>query len=88
MAKAIRYIGQEDFDLFSDSDRNAMMALVEDYFCGDEPTEMSSGKPRLRGGGGGGEGGGTEYHKRHTLPVTCRRRGRSWASPGANQRRW
>ena len=67
MAKAIRYIGQEDFDLFSDTDRNAMMALVEDYFCGDEPTEMSSGKPRLRGGGG------TEYHKRHTLPVTCRR---------------
>ena len=50
MAKAIRYIGQEDCDLFSDSDRNAMMALVEDYFCADEPTEMSSGKPRLRGG--------------------------------------
>ena len=78
MAKAIRYIGQEDFDLFSDSDRNAMMALVEDYFCGDEPTEMSSGKPRL--------GVGIEYHKRHTLPVTCRRRGRGgWASPGANR---
>ena len=45
VAKAIRYIGQEDFDLFGDSDRHALMALVEDYFCEDEPTEMSSGKP-------------------------------------------
>ena len=47
VAKAIRYIGQADFDLFSDSDRNAMMPLVEDYFCRDEPTEMSFGKPHL-----------------------------------------
>ncbi len=43
MARAIRCIGQDDFDLFGDSDRNALMELVHDYFCGDDP----EGKPRL-----------------------------------------
>ena len=47
VAKAIHYIGQEDFDLFGDGDRHTLMTLVEDYFCGDKATEMSSSKPRL-----------------------------------------
>ena len=47
VAKAVRYIGQEDFDLFADSDRHALIKLVRDYFCGDESAEMSSGEPWL-----------------------------------------
>ena len=40
-------MGREDFDLVGDNDRPALMELVEDYFCGDDPEEMSSGKPRM-----------------------------------------
>jgi len=36
-----------DFDLFSDNDRLALMELAEDRFCGDDPEEMSSGKPQM-----------------------------------------
>ena len=46
MAQAIRYMGREDVDLVGDNDRPALMELV-DYFCGDDPEEMSSGKPRM-----------------------------------------
>ena len=45
VARAIRYMGREDFDLVGDNDRPALMELVEDYFCGDDPEESSSGKP-------------------------------------------
>ena len=45
VAWAIRYMAREDFDLFSDNDRPAFMELGEDYFCGDDPEEISSGKP-------------------------------------------
>ena len=47
VARAIRYMGREDFDLVGDNDRPALMELAEDYFCGEDPEEMSSGKPRM-----------------------------------------
>jgi len=37
----------EKTDLFSDNDRPVLMKPVEDYFCGDDPEEMSSGKPGM-----------------------------------------
>ena len=46
MVKAVCYIGQEDFDLFTRGNRHALMTLVKDCFCGDECAEMSLGKPR------------------------------------------
>jgi len=47
VAWAIHYIVREDFDHFSDNNQPVLMELVEDYFCGDDPKEISSGKPRM-----------------------------------------
>ena len=44
VAKTLTYIAKEDFQLFAPSDREALMSLVEDYFCGDDPEETSSGR--------------------------------------------
>jgi len=35
---------EDDFDLFGGSDRPALMNLIEEYFCGEDPDGMSSGK--------------------------------------------
>ncbi len=47
IAQAVRCMGEDDFDLFGASDRSALMDMISDYFCGDDPEEVSSGKPRL-----------------------------------------
>ncbi len=47
IAKAVRCMGEDDFDLFGASDRSALMDMISDYFVGDDPEEVSSGKPRL-----------------------------------------
>jgi len=38
---------REDFDLLSDNNRPALMELVQNYICWDDPEKMSSGKPRM-----------------------------------------
>ena len=45
VAQAVRCMGEDDFDLFGQSDRASLMELVTDYFCGDEQDfeEQSSG---------------------------------------------
>ena len=45
VANAVNYLFDDDFDLFfAAGDRHALMDLVEEYFCGEDPDDMSSGK--------------------------------------------
>ena len=46
VAKALRYIGEENYNLFGGSDQQSLLTLIEDFFCEDNPQEMSSGKSR------------------------------------------
>ena len=44
VANAVNYLFDDDFDLFAAGDRHALMDLVEEYFCGEDPDDLSSGK--------------------------------------------
>lgn len=44
VANAVNYLFDDNFDLFAAGDRHALMDLVEEYFCGEDPDELSSGK--------------------------------------------
>ena len=35
VAQTLNCFANEDFDLFADTDRHALMDLLQDYFCGD-----------------------------------------------------
>ena len=41
---AVNCLFEDDFDLFGGSDRPALMNLIEEYFCREDPDGMSSGK--------------------------------------------
>lgn len=47
VARALRLIGENEFDIFDSVDHRGLLELVEDYFCGDDPQEVSSGKLHL-----------------------------------------
>jgi len=44
IATAVNCLFEDDFYLFGGSDRPALMNLIEEYFCGEDPDGMSSGK--------------------------------------------
>ena len=44
VANTVNCLFEDDFDLFAACDRPALMELVEEYFCGEDPDDMSSGK--------------------------------------------
>ena len=50
VARALSLIDPDNFNIFGDRDQAALMTLVEDYFCGDDPQEMSDGKLLLANG--------------------------------------
>ena len=43
VAKMLTYMSKEEFELFPASDREALMSLVHEYFCCDDPEDISSG---------------------------------------------
>ena len=47
VARALRYIGEENYSLFGGNDHQSLMTLIEEFFCEDDPQEMISGKSRL-----------------------------------------
>ena len=44
VANAVNCLFVDDFDLFVACDRPALMDLIEEYYCGEDPDDMSSGK--------------------------------------------
>ena len=44
VANVVSCLFEDDFDLFAVCDRPALMDLVEEYFCCEDPDDMSSGK--------------------------------------------
>ena len=43
VAQAVNRFLEDDIDIFGATDRPALMSLVEEFFCGEDPEDIDSG---------------------------------------------